>query len=177
MLSAIFSIFLSLALSNEPTQAHRFVEWHANRKLTWNDFQGTPPPNPKAAALTSTAIKIDFGYYHEALEYHLYCRFDQDASWGKIRTGQVLAHEQGHFDIAEIYARKLNKALSKFTPDPSQIKREVNAIYDDMMKRYYEAQDDYDLQTNFSIDIRQQQDWLKQIAKDLEDLRAYANYR
>ena len=71
-----------------------------------------------AAALSSTSIKIDWGYHSAVLKYHIRCRFDKFASWARVRNDSILIHEQGHFDIAEIYARRLNGALRKYHPDP-----------------------------------------------------------
>ena len=154
-----------------------FIEWNASRRLDWNDFKASPPKNPRAAALTSTSIKIDFGYHNESLQFHIRCRFDKEASWGFVKNDYVLSHEQGHFDISEIYARKLNAALKKYSPDPASLRSDVNKIYQDMMKQYYDRQDQYDRETNFSIDHAQQEIWLKKIRNELEELKDDANYR
>ncbi len=41
--------------------------------------------------------------------------FDRQRSWVKneAKLDYVLRHEQGHFDIFEVYTRKIRKALSE----------------------------------------------------------------
>jgi Bacterial protein of unknown function (DUF922) len=177
MIFLLHCLFFVLSTRTGPAQNVSYIDWNASRKLSWNDFNANPPKNPPAAALTSTAIKIDFGYYNESLQFHIRCRFDKEASWGFVKNDYVLSHEQGHFDITEIYARKLNAALKKYVPDPASLRSDVNKIYQDMMKQYYDRQDEYDHQTNFSIDHAQQEVWLNKIRDELSELKGDANYR
>jgi len=169
-------LVLLLSTRSGVDQSVSYIEWNASRRLDWNDFKAYPPKNPPAAALTSTDIKIDFGYYNESLQFHIRCRFDKEASWGFVKNDYVLAHEQGHFDITEIYSRKLNAALKKYVPEPSTLKYDVNKIYQDMMKEYYDRQNQYDHETNFSIDHSKQESWLNKIRDELEELKDDANY-
>ena len=79
--------------------------------------QSTDSNSPNAA-LTGTNIKFDFSYSSETgFKYHITCQFDKNSSWGRVKTDYILSHEQGHFDIAEIYTRKLCKAFREYKPD------------------------------------------------------------
>jgi predicted secreted Zn-dependent protease len=177
MLFIVYAILMSSCHPTMPFQNTSLIEWNAGRKLTWNDFKGEVPRNSTVAALTSTAINIDFGYYNESLRFHIRCRFDKEASWGRIKNDYILSHEQGHFDIAEIYARKLNAALKNYTTTPDRVKKDVNEIYQDLMQQHNDRQDLYDQETNFSKDQKQQQLWLQEIAVELKALQDHANYR
>ncbi|MFI5154084.1 MAG: DUF922 domain-containing protein [Chitinophagales bacterium] len=172
-LSGILTILLHLCHVN---QNDNLIDWSTSRRLTWSDFQAEPPKTPAAAALTSTTIKVDFGYFNETLTYHIHCRFDKSSSWGRVKNDYVLSHEQGHFDIAEIFARKLNEALRKYRPESQNIPKDVNKIYQDMMKKYYERQDEYDKETNFSMDKKKQEEWLKIIDDELTASDKLSNY-
>ncbi|HMH33550.1 MAG TPA: DUF922 domain-containing protein [Puia sp.] len=176
MAMMIYSMLIAWSAVSPSFQNSSVIDWSAGRRLTWNDFKATPPKNPSAAALTSTAIKIDFGYYNESLQFHIRCRFDKEASWGKVKNDYVLAHEQGHFDIAEIFARKLNEALKNYKPDSENVRKDVNKIYQDLMNQYYERQDEYDRETNYSIDHKKQEEWLQKVADELRSLKDHANY-
>jgi len=173
---AYISLIVSLNTILSVQQDNSYIDWSPSNKLTWADFQAEPDKNSSVAALTSTNIKIDFGYANATLQYHIRCRFDKAKSWGRVKNDYILMHEQAHFDIAEIYARKLNKALKKYTPDAANISKEVNKIYNDMMQEYYDRQDEYDKETNFSINHTKQAEWLKKISDELSDLKEYAHY-
>lgn len=177
MTQILLSILLNFMAPAHTAVRDSLIEWSASRKLTWNDFRGAPPKNDTASALSSTAIKIDWGYHSATLKYHIRCRFDQNLSWARTRNDYILIHEQGHFDIAEIYARRLNGALKKYHPDPQKIKNDVNGIYQHIMQEYFDRQDQYDRATNFSRDKKQQLVWLNKIGDELESLKELANYR
>ena len=46
------------------------------------------------------------------------------------KTDYILKHEQGHFDIAEIFARKLNKKMSEYKFNKTTYKTDLKNIYD-----------------------------------------------
>lgn len=177
MTQILLSILLNFMAPVHVSVQDSLIEWSVSRRLNWNDFRGTPPKDDTAAALSSTAIKIDWGYYSAALKYHIRCWFDQNLSWARTRNDSILIHEQGHFDIAEIYARRLNGALKKYHPDPQKIKNDVNTIYQHMIQEYFDRQDQYDRATNFSRDKKRQLVWLSKISEELESLKELANYR
>jgi hypothetical protein len=159
-----------------PVQDDSFIDWSANKKLIWDDFRKEADPNSPNAALTSSIIKYDFSYNSDGgLKFRIHCQFDKNKSWGRIKTDYILSHEQGHFDIAEIFARKLNKALKEYTPTPN-VKKEVGKIYVDNMHAFRDMQDLYDKETDNSINHPQQAAWLKKIADQLKELEPYANY-
>jgi predicted secreted Zn-dependent protease len=98
-------------------------------------------------------------------------------SWGRIKNDHILSHEQGHFDIAEIYARKLNKALSAYVFNRNTVSRDVNAIYDDVIKLHHKAQEQYDDETDYSRNFKEQEEWKNRIAAELKILESFAKYR
>jgi len=168
------SLLLILAMAS--LQAS-LIEWNAGRKLTWDDFKSTPDPASPNAALTNTAINIEFGYDKSGLTWSIRCSFDKNLSWVRVKNDAVLAHEQGHFDIAEIYARKLNKALKDYHFNAKTVANDVNKIYNDMMTAHHDAQEVYDHETDYSRNKEKQDEWLKKISDDLKGLQAFATYR
>ena len=172
----VYFLLISLLRPAPFKQNNDLIDWSAERKLTWSDFRAEPVKNSPAAALTSTSIKIDFESNNGSFQYHIRCRFDKNKSWVRVRNDYILAHEQAHFDIAEIYARKLNKVLKAYKPNDAHLSSDVNRIYDSMMKEYYEKQEEYDDETNYSINKGKQEEWLKKVKEELSDLRDYASY-
>ncbi len=173
MLSLLLSIiFLNVS---EPAQKD-LIEWESKRRLNWSDFKGTVPVNAANAALTNTAINVEFGFSKNGMTYSIRCRFDKNKSWVRIKNDLVLGHEQGHFDIAELHARKLNKALREYKYNNRTVNTDVNRIYENVMKDHHAYQSEYDQQTDFSRKVEKQREWLGKIAAELEVLEAYSSY-
>jgi hypothetical protein len=170
----LFSAFFLLL---NPQQKNSLIEWKPDYRLTWDDFKQRPDANSSNAALTSSSIKFNFRYAGNKLEFHIQCSFDENSSWGRVKTAYILSHEQGHFDITEMYARKLNKVLKEYTVgNPNNISKDLNKIYDQTMKQLNAVQDLYDKETNFSINKMEQAEWLAKIQSEMKKLEAYANY-
>ena len=174
MSKAAFSLLL---LCVTVIQTNNLIPWSASRKLTWSDFKGTPDPHSSNAALTSSNINIEFGYDDKGFQYAIKCNFDKNRSWVRIRNNDVLVHEQGHFDIAEIYARKLNKLMKAYRFNAKTAGTDVNGLYENAMKQHRQIQIQYDNDTDYSRNKQKQEEWLKKIADDLKDLEAFANYQ
>lgn len=173
MILQILSLSLIMMFS---TKQSNLVEWNASRKLTWSDFKAQPDRNSTNAALTSSSINIEFGYTNTSLKYNIKCRFDQNLSWGRIKNDYILAHEQGHFDIAEIHARKLNKLLKEYRFNQRTVGRDVNKIYETVMKEHHAFQSKYDEETNYSRNPENQDRWNNKIAEFLKTLDEFKNY-
>ena len=153
------------------------IEWSNDRKLTWNDFQGQAETNSVNAALTSSSIKIDFGYNRSGFTYTIRCLFNKQRSWGRVKNEYILAHEQGHFDIAEIHARKLHKALRAYRFNSRTVNEDISAIYDRIMKEHNAFQSTYDEETDHSRLPEKQREWLGNIDSLLNEYSGYRNYR
>lgn len=152
------------------------IDWSASRKLTWADFKGSPPPRAANAALTNSSIGFDMGYGSNGFTYAISCRFDPEKSWGRVKTDPILKHEQAHFDITEIHARKLYQAFKNYTFNEKTVEADVNRIYDQILKEHQDMQHLYDAETEHSINTREQSRWLAKIAAELKALSAFAQY-
>ncbi|HYC30265.1 MAG TPA: hypothetical protein VEB42_15630, partial [Chitinophagaceae bacterium] len=86
------------------------LPWRAERKLVWDDFLSAPQKQGDAVASTSTTLGISYQLKDRTLSYSITCHFAKRKSWGSLKTDYILAHEQAHFDITEIHARKLYEA-------------------------------------------------------------------
>ena len=170
-----FMLPLLLLTAPDPGQAN-LIEWNGDRRLTWNDFKGKVPVNAANAALTNTAINVEFGFSKKGMTYSIKCRFDKNKSWVRVKNDLVLGHEQGHFDIAELHARKLNKALKEYKFNSKTVSDDVNRIYENTMKDHHQFQSEYDQQTDFSRKVEKQVEWLGKINNELKSLEAYRAY-
>ncbi|HUR12586.1 MAG TPA: DUF922 domain-containing protein [Flavitalea sp.] len=174
MLFAISFLLVTFLQGNDPSH---LIDWNEERRLNWSDFKGEPDPGSTNAALTSSSITIEFGYSNRSMSYRIKCRFNTSSSWGRIKNDLILSHEQGHFDLAELHARKLNKALKAYVFNSRTVSRDVNAIYDSIMREHHIIQQEYDEETDHSRRPVAQSKWEKKISEELTMLEKYRNYR
>lgn len=159
-----------------PAEDH-LIDWNASRKLTWNDFRGKIDPASTNAALTSSGINVEFGFNDKQLTHSIRCRFNKEKSWVRIKNEYILNHEQKHFDIAEVHARLLHKELREYKFKAATVNKDINDIYNGVMKLHVTAQKNYDQETNHSLDTTQQKLWDKKIDEMLDRYSQYADYK
>ncbi|MFT3936340.1 MAG: DUF922 domain-containing protein [Chitinophagaceae bacterium] len=96
----------------------------------------------------------------------------------RIKTDYILSHEQGHFDIAEIFARKLNQLIKAYKfKSSATAQKEVPAMYQKIMNDLAAMQNLYDSETDYSRNKAQQAAWLERINKELNKLSEFADYK
>lgn len=173
----ILSLFLIPAEAPVQDRGEDLINWNAARKLTWADYKGSPDPNSDAAASTTTYLAIEYNIQTNSFGYKIQSRFSRTRSWGLHKTDYILSHEQGHFDIAEIYARKLHKEMSEYQFDKKSFRKDLKKIYDDVTEEKEEFQNQYDRETRHSINKTQQAEWLKKIQDLLLKYQDYADYQ
>lgn len=171
----LLSLLLPAAMIAQ-TKDEDLLDWDANRKLTWADYKAKPDPSSDAAASTTTYLGIEYNIKSDRFSFKIQSRFSRDKSWGLHKTAYILSHEQGHFDIAEICARKLNMKMSAYRFDRKTYQKDLQKIYQEIIDEKEEIQDKYDKETNHSINKVRQEEWLKKIAEMLEQYKAYADY-
>jgi len=152
------------------------LEWSATRKLTWNDYWASPDPNSDAAASTTTYLTISYNITNTNFSFKIESKFSKSRSWGLYKTAYILSHEQGHFDISEIFARKLYKKMLEYKFDRKNYQKDLKKIYQDILDEKKEMQEKYDSETNHSINKEKQAEWLKRIESLLIEYANYADY-
>jgi len=175
MMQQLFLVFiLSAFLVKDDSH---LIEWSASRKLSWSDFKAAPDPSSSNAALTNSSIFLDLGYNDTKLTYSIRCRFNPLRSWGRIKDDYILNHEQRHFDISEIHARMLHKGLKHYVFRSKTVNEDTQKIYQGEMQRHVEMQQQYDRETNHSLNSDKQKEWNNRIDSLLIVYQPYADYR
>ena len=152
------------------------ITWKPERRLGWDDFLCTPQKQGDAVASTSTSLGISYQVRNGELTYTITCNFSKKKSWGLLRTDYILAHEQGHFDITELHARKLYQALSEYQLNPDTFKKDIATIYERIVKEKEDMQEAYDLETDHSRNKRVQYNWFDKIQTQLDETAPFATY-
>jgi len=155
------------------------VLWQEDLQLHWKDFKGTPKPHIDAVAITASGITFGYSVTRSETEvvdanFTIEAHFYPDHSWckkGRVND-VVLNHERFHFNITELFARKFRQRIAKahFT---NAIKQEADAIYKAINKELEVMQKHYDKETNYSMDLEQQNYWQLKIEAELKALSKY----
>lgn len=163
-------------LLNEKEENAEFIPWTIERPLTWHDFKCAPKRSGDAVASTSTSLGIAYHIKNYVLTYEITCDFSKTKSWGLVKTPYILAHEQAHFDITEIFARKLHQSLMEYEFDQRTYKKDINTIYQQIVAEKEAFQEAYDKETDHSRNKRIQYEWLERIDSILVETEPFADY-
>ena len=115
----MISLLQGNIISKETLSTERWIVWDGN--ISWEMFGNIKPHNAKFGAYTITILHIDYDIkpisgkncVFELVNIKADAYLDNENSWAVVsmRTDMILAHEKGHFDLAKIYADKLNERL------------------------------------------------------------------
>ena len=152
------------------------IKWQENRKLTWDDFKAAPLKIGNTAAMTTTHLGFSYNISNGKITYKIDCRFEKNKSWGLVKNEWILKHEQGHFDIAEIFARQLNKLVNEYQFNKSSFQKDLDAIYKSVVVEKEKFQQLYDDETDYSRVKSKQEEWLKKIETELNQNKSWAGY-
>lgn len=155
---------------------NEFIPWLHDRILIWEDFQCAPKRYTDAVASTSTSLGLAYQLKGGELTYEITCNFSKTKSWGSLKTDYILAHEQGHFDITEIYARKLHHALAAYKFSAKTYQTDINRIYQKTVKEKENLQNMYDGQSDHSRNKKVQANWAQIINVLLMETEPYSDY-
>jgi predicted secreted Zn-dependent protease len=109
------------------------------------------------------------------MEANVIAEFVPEKSWVKAEPSEnLLRHEQGHFDITEIYARKLRRHFERNPQLCAKGQAAVDAEAKKIFAEWDATQDQYDLETNHSKNIPVQREWETRIQHDLKELELWA---
>ncbi|MFS4456834.1 DUF922 domain-containing protein [Maribacter sp. 2304DJ31-5] len=150
------------------------VLWKADKRLYWKDFKGKVPIGASAAAVTASGINYQFSAYYEnnemKVDYEVQAFFYPTKSWyrPKICNEITLAHERLHFDITELFARKMRMEMAK-TQFAKNSKAKVKSLYKSILKALNDYQNEYDMETDFSRNLEKQKAWTAKIKKALNN--------
>ncbi|WP_228420345.1 DUF922 domain-containing protein [Chryseobacterium sp. 5_R23647] len=101
--------------------------------------------------------------------------FIEDKSWkdDKKISDYSLLHEQKHFDIAEIFARKLRREVSEKIISSADYIESFYKIYNKITKEYNNFQSLYDQDTKNGTNKAKQKEYNSIIINELELLKDY----
>lgn len=161
--------FGAYAQKPDPTS----VLW-GTRTLAWNDFKGKPGPYLLSDAATMSFIHIAMkSAMDNKVEVTIEALFDPFKSWVRQKSDTLLLHEIGHFNIAELYARKLRKLLTASVLQEKTYEDQVLKLFFQINKEMEGYQLQYDRETNFSRNRHNQKKFRDVIENQLDELALF----
>lgn len=155
-----------------------FLFWSKQHRLLFSDFKGVPPAldtvrkeklyNTHKFGVISKSIDVKLMSKAGKTTFTIYAGMNQHDSW--IRHGDdsvTLRHEQGHFDICELYARMLRKEIRN-----AKTLAEAKDLYEKISDAENVEQDAFDGENTFALGGITDK-WLALINERLKALEAY----
>ncbi len=157
------------------------IEWNSNHKLVWDDFLGEPDDSIFAYAMTSYKIEVlpstvivdenenilDYKKMSAKAYFHKY------HSWKIEENSDLLNHEQLHFDIAELFARKIREQFIKLKQKKEAKFSAYLKCYKRLWKECRNYQKKYDAETSHGTKIEVNKKWIVDVEKQLNLLQNY----
>lgn len=148
--------------------------WQSDLKLSWDDFKGDVPNKTRPAnvsAIMDCGIRSSHKYWDgDTPIFEVKAYMKTYTSWSLVSDSLSLKHEKGHFDIHEIYARKIRKSFDSLNH------LNVNNVqsYKDIFNKHFVACDEVNEKYEYSnFNEMEQKKWNKKISEKLLELSDY----
>lgn len=160
---------------DEPT-----ISWNEFQLLSWADFKAKPINSSSAVAITASGITFGFSISQTdskqvvGFTTEVFAHFYPEQSWYKIEAtdSNILGHEQLHFDITELFARKFRQRISQLMIS-NNVRTELKEIHNIINTELSKMQNKYDIETDHSRNHGAQASWKLFITKELHKLSKY----
>ena len=153
--------------------APELIEWNEFYTLSWEDFEGRPTEGSMGDAGTAVLIKAKPYYVKDQILYDVEAYFNRKKSWKRAESDALLRHERLHFDIAELYARKIRKKIADLKAQETTDLQVYNAAIKALLQESNEVDQRYDLETLHGAMQRKQALWEQQVNEQLQGLKYY----
>jgi len=144
------------------------------RRLAWRDFQGSPPAEGAEGAKISYTLYSGWKCRGDVFESRVIAGFRPRQSWVKAivlndstQRRAVLGHEQTHFDLAEVHARRMQRAFGDLARPCAKTDAELSALAQRLAQEEKAEQRRYDDETNHGLLADQQAAWSRDVARRL----------
>ena len=159
---------------HEDLVADSAFAWSATRRLAWSDFRGQPPGSGPEVAKTAYALFYAWKCRGEAFEFRVIAAFRPRQSWVKtialtdtLLRRSALRHEQTHFDLADVHARRMRRYFDDLAGACRKTDRELTQLAGRLITDEKAEQQRYDAETNHGLRSEDQAAWNADVARQL----------
>ncbi|MFC3157445.1 hypothetical protein SAMN05443633_10852 [Chryseobacterium arachidis] len=172
-------IFVACFLVSNALFGQKII-WNENVKLNWSNFKSKVNHRSGGNVVAYTNCGWAYSYVKSSnpkapIEIEIQTVFNEDKSWKDTKriNDYVLLHEQKHFDVAEVFSRKLRKEVSEKIKTGADFDKYFQAIYNRILREYQNFQKAYDGETRNGIVEEKQSEYNRIIAEELENYKSY----
>lgn len=161
------------------------IEYSPTGNFNWSMFRGQVNPQHIAemgtntGAVTVSSLSYKSEIYDRIAKVRISATFNPLESWTRYpklyHPEEALNHEKRHFDICEIYARKIRQAVSLSHFNRGNFHGQLEYLFRKLVKDYRAEQSRYDRETRHSMDAEQQKKWNAIIDSRLSSLTGYSS--
>jgi hypothetical protein len=170
VLTMTYSTFAQVAANYNTVDV---LEWNEYYDLNWSDFMGTRPDDAAGDAGTVVQIKAKPFMVKDEIHYDVFALFVKSKSWAEAKAPTLLAHERLHFDIAELYARKIRQRIAELKADNVKKPDVIKLAIQELLQESNEVDMQYDVETLHGAMQSKQAEWEKRVATELAELNKY----
>lgn len=154
----------------------KYIIWNEGQPITWNDYTLLSDSESRSGsyALTAVTHSIRGGIENGKPNFQVFVLFKKEDSWTSDNTDMALfAHEKLHFDIAELYGRKLRKQIEAMgnqgETDLKVYRKRIKLLLNEFNRKSQE----YDRETKHGESVSKQIEWKEFILFELNRLNEY----
>jgi hypothetical protein len=160
--------------------AEQAFAWSADRRLLWSDFKGVPPSSGSSGALTAYSLLFGHRCTGARFDAGVAAVFLPHRSWVKPAVlvdpelnRRTLLHEQTHFDLTEVHARRMRKYFAELYDPCARGGEQARIGAERIVANEAESQARYDAESRHGLVDRGQRDWYAWVAVQLQTLDRY----
>ena len=142
------------------------INWSPCYQLQFGDFQGAPDSTKIDLANSRILITYSYRIVNDQLKFNVNCFFLKKVSWTKFDMPTLMEHEQGHFDIAKLFALKLEQRFREYKVT-NTVQRDLSTIYDLIMRDLYAMADLFDARIKGAKDDIPQKEFIAGIKRQI----------
>ena len=193
ILKNIFFFICFISLMSFSFIKDDFILWQENKKLKIQDFKAdnkdTVKVNRQQFLGAISAIRIEYSSFqrnkNSVPDFSIKTYFDPNESWMLLKNDYVLQHEQIHFDLTELYARKMRKSVEslrqKNVTNISIYRKKIqrwNAMKEKASNQFDADNQDYYIKIGQKILFQKnpkQEAWKKKVDRELFQYSLFKN--
>lgn len=183
--SIILFYFFLLSVCLAAQDSTQTILW-SDTKLNWLDFKEKVTFDKYPYQLAKTRWLLDVIFDDTAdlkssnkINFKVVALFVPKYSWVRnlkpnVATPALLQHEQTHFDLVELYARKLREKILLANLTLKNYKKEINKIKNKVLRKLHAAQSSYDNDVKGMVEDIEQNKWTIKTNNEIVEL---ANFK
>lgn len=156
------------------------VTWSSARALTWADYKARVPAADTDGAHTAYSLFSAARCARRTFDFRVTAAVLPAQSWVKpavvsdrTRSRNTLRHEQTHFDLSEVYARRMRRYFTELYDPCRKTEVELDALAQKFVQQESDAQKLYDQESNHGLLAAKQTAWNNEVARELASLAKY----